>query len=318
MVLLGPSGGGKTTILRMIAGLEDVTSGRIDIAGRDVTHLPAKHRDVAMVFQSYALYPHMTVAQNIAYPLKLRGVGRAERDAQTREAAARVHLEPLLDRYPGALSGGQRQRVAVARAIVRRPALFLLDEPLSSLDPTLRGQLRAELKRLQNDLAITTIYVTHDQIEAMTLARRIAVINDGPLAQLGTPRTVYEDPVSLFVAGFIGSPAMNLIRGALADGVFIHAHGRVRTGRSVSAAKAVLGVRPDTCRVLPAGSGELAAEVFTTELIGDHTLVTAALGKESFVIKNSRDFDAPPGTRIGIGLEAGGLLLFDAESGIRI
>src|SRR4051794_12929314 len=165
MVLLGPSGSGKTTVLRMVAGLEDVTSGRIQIGGRDVTHLPPKYRDVAMVFQGYALYPHMTVAANIGYPLKLRGVSRAERDALIREAAARVRLETLLDRYPGTLSGGQKQRVAFARAIVRRPSVFLLDEPLSSLDPTLRGELRAELKRLQNDLGITTIYVTHDQVE---------------------------------------------------------------------------------------------------------------------------------------------------------
>src|SRR6187455_2233959 len=213
LVLLGPSGCGKTTALRMVAGLESVTSGRILIGERDVTHVLPKYRDVAMVFQSYALYPHMTVAQNIAYPLKLRRVPQVERDAAVRGAAVKVHLEEFLDRYPRQLSGGQRQRIALARAMVRRPSVFLMDEPLSNLDAKLRGHMRAELKHMQHSLGITTIYVTHDQVEAMTLAHRVALLEDGKLMQLDTPRTIYNDPANLFVAGFIGSPPMNMMRG---------------------------------------------------------------------------------------------------------
>ena len=198
LVLLGASGSGKTTALRMIAGLEPVTSGVITIAGRDVTHVLPKNRDVAMVFQSYALYPHKTVAENIGYPLKLRGLGRAERDAAIREVADQVRLGALLDRYPRQLSGGQRQRVALARAMVRRPKVFLMDEPLSNLDAKLRGHMRVELKHMQNTLGITTIYVTHDQIEAMTLAHRVALLEDGKLMQLDTPRTIYNDPANLY------------------------------------------------------------------------------------------------------------------------
>jgi multiple sugar transport system ATP-binding protein len=271
-----------------------------------------------MVFQSYALYPHMTVAENIAYPLRLRGVDGAERDRKVREAAALVHLAPFLNRYPGALSGGQKQRVAFARAIVRRPSVFLLDEPLSSLDPTLRGEMRGELKRLQAELGVTTIYVTHDQIEAMTLANRIAVINNGALAQLGTPRTIYDYPVNLFVAGFIGSPSMNLLRGALDKGTFVHAGGRVPIANAALNRAAVLAVRAEACRIGPPGSGHLSVEVHLTELIGDHTLVTAKVGDDSLVLKAPRDFAAPPGTRVGISIASGGVLLFDATTGARL
>src|SRR6266481_5534945 len=220
MVLLGPSGCGKTTALRMIAGLESVTSGSIRIAGRDVTDVAPKNRDIAMVFQSYALYPHMTVAENIGYPLKIRKLPRAEIDKQVAEVAAQVQLDPLLARFPRQLSGGQRQRVALARAIVRRPAVFLMDEPLSNLDAKLRGHMRAELKHMQNGLGITTIYVTHDQIEAMTLAHRVALLERGVLQQLDTPANIYNRPANLFVAGFIGSPPMNFLEGELAEGRF--------------------------------------------------------------------------------------------------
>ena len=194
LVLLGPSGCGKTTALRMVAGLESVTSGRILIGERDVTHVLPKYRDVAMVFQSYALYPHMTIAENIGYPLKLRGAAPSERDAAVREAAAKVRLDDFLDRYPRQLSGGQRQRVALARAMVRRPSVFLMDEPLSNLDAKLRGHMRSELKRLQADLGVTTIYVTHDQIEAMTLAHRVAIMNRGIVQQIATPRQDIRRP----------------------------------------------------------------------------------------------------------------------------
>ena len=231
LVLLGASGSGKTTALRMIAGLETVTSGVITIAGRDVTNVLPKNRDVAMVFQSYALYPHKTVAENIGYPLKIRGLAQAERDAAVRDVAAQVQLGALLDRYPRQLSGGQRQRVALARAMVRRPKAFLMDEPLSNLDAKLRGHMRAELKHMQHSLGITTIYVTHDQVEAMTLAHRVALLEDGKLMQLDTPRTIYNDPANLFVAGFIGSPPMNMMRGALEDGSFVKQSVKIATAR---------------------------------------------------------------------------------------
>ena len=229
LVLLGPSGCGKTTALRMIAGLESVTSGRILIGDNDVTNVLPKYRDVAMVFQSYALYPHMTVAENIGYPLKLRGVARDARATSVRDAAAKVHLEDYLGQYPRQLSGGQRQRVALARAMVRRPSVFLMDEPLSNLDAKLRGYMRSELKRLQADLGVTTIYVTHDQIEAMTLAHRVAIMNKGIVQQIATPREIYDDPANLFVAGFIGSPPMNFLKGELADGMFVCPEGRFLT-----------------------------------------------------------------------------------------
>src|SRR5215203_2501346 len=215
LVLLGASGSGKTTALRMIAGLETVSSGRILIGGRNVTDVLPKNRDVAMVFQSYALYPHKTVFDNIAYPLAIRRLPRSEIEANVVDVARQVQLDKLLDRYPRQLSGGQRQRVALARAIVRRPAAFLMDEPLSNLDAKLRGHMRAELKHMQHTLGITTIYVTHDQIEAMTLAHRVALLERGVLQQLDTPEEIYNYPANLCVAQFIGSPPMNVIQGSL-------------------------------------------------------------------------------------------------------
>ena len=215
LVLVGPSGCGKSTLLRMVAGLEEVTEGQITIGGRDVTDAAPKDRDIAMVFQSYALYPHLTVRRNIGYPLKLAKLGKAEIDKRVEEAARLLQLEPVLDRRPAQLSGGQRQRVAMGRAIVRHPRAFLMDEPLSNLDAKLRVQMRAEIARLQRDLAVTTIYVTHDQVEAMTMGSRVAVLHGGRIQQVDTPRALYERPANLFVAAFIGSPAMNLFRGRL-------------------------------------------------------------------------------------------------------
>src|SRR5215471_8626657 len=245
LVLLGPSGCGKTTALRMTAGLESVTSGRILINGRDVTEVAPKNRDLAMVFQSYALYPHMTVAQNIGYPLVIRRLPRAEIDRQVSEIAAQVQLEALLERYPRQLSGGQRQRVALARAIVRRPAAFLMDEPLSNLDAKLRVQTRAELVELQRRLAATVLYVTHDQVEAMTMGHRIAVLDRGVLQQVGPPQAVYERPANLFVAGFIGSPPMNFLDGELVDGRFSAVAGSFGTTSRATRTQAVAGIRPE-------------------------------------------------------------------------
>jgi multiple sugar transport system ATP-binding protein len=318
IVLLGPSGCGKTTALRMVAGLESVSAGRIVIGDRDVTKVLPKYRDVAMVFQSYALYPHMTVAENIGYPLKLRSVPRAERDGQIHEAATKVHLEDYLDRYPRQLSGGQRQRVALARAIVRRPSLFLMDEPLSNLDAKLRGYMRSELKRLQNDLGITTIYVTHDQIEAMTLAHRVAVMNRGVVQQIARPREIYDDPANLFVAGFIGSPPMNTISGAVADGHFIVPEGRVAVANHSSRDGVILGFRPEDATIVEPSAADLRATVFACELTGNETIVTCQLGSATVIVQMGKDFDVALDSVVGIKVDAGKACLFDPESGSRL
>ena len=218
LVLVGPSGCGKSTTLRMLAGLEEVNSGRILIGDRDVTDVPPKDRDIAMVFQNYALYPHMTVAENMGFALKIAGVAKEERAARVLEAAKLLDLEPYLARKPKALSGGQRQRVAMGRAIVRKPQVFLMDEPLSNLDAKLRVQTRTQIASLQRRLGVTTVYVTHDQVEAMTMGDRVAVLKDGVLQQVDTPRALYEKPANVFVAGFIGSPAMNLLQLKIVDG----------------------------------------------------------------------------------------------------
>jgi multiple sugar transport system ATP-binding protein len=318
LVLLGPSGCGKTTALRMVAGLESVTSGRILIGERDITNVLPKYRDIAMVFQSYALYPHMTVAENIAYPLKLRKVPPAERDAAVRSAAGKVHLEEFLDRYPRQLSGGQRQRIALARAIVRRPSVFLMDEPLSNLDAKLRGHMRSELKRLQADLGVTTIYVTHDQIEAMTLAHRVAIMNRGVVQQIATPRQIYDDPANLFVAGFIGSPPMNLLQGELSQGAFIHSDGRFQTSIAESRKNVTAGLRPEDCRVTAPAQGRIEARVYALELIGDHTLITCQLGETTLTVKADKSAHYEMDEPIGITFADSAVFLFDTESGSRI
>jgi multiple sugar transport system ATP-binding protein len=318
LVLLGPSGCGKTTALRMVAGLESVTSGRILIGERDVTRVLPKYRDVAMVFQSYALYPHMTVAENIAYPLRLRGVPREERHAAVCGAAVKVHLEEFLDRYPRQLSGGQRQRVALARAMVRRPSVFLMDEPLSNLDAKLRGHMRSELKRLQADLGVTTIYVTHDQIEAMTLAHRVAIMNRGVVQQIAAPRQIYDDPANLFVAGFIGSPPMNLLQGELAEGVFACPDGRFRTSSVESRMKVTAGLRPEDCRVTSPTEGKIAARVYAVELIGDHTLITCQFGGAALTVKAEKSAHYEMDEAIGIAFADSAVFLFDSDTGARI
>jgi multiple sugar transport system ATP-binding protein len=318
LVLLGPSGCGKTTALRMIAGLETVSSGRIRIGERDVTDVLPKYRDVAMVFQSYALYPHMNVAENVGYPLKLRGVPAPERAEAVRSVARQVQIEELLDRRPRQLSGGQRQRVALARAMVRRPPVFLMDEPLSNLDAKLRVHMRAELKHLQHELKTTTIYVTHDQVEAMTLAHRVAVLDKGRLQQLDTPRAIYGDPANLFVAGFIGSPPMNLLHGRMESGRFLGQGFALDTRSSVSVARAVLGVRAEDCSVILDGQGHLPGAVYSSELIGDHSLVTCKVGEELVVAKMGKDFEAGIGAKAGIRLDLAHVFFFDAANSERI
>jgi multiple sugar transport system ATP-binding protein len=318
LVLLGPSGCGKTTALRMIAGLESVSSGRILIGNNDVTNVLPKYRDVAMVFQSYALYPHMTVAENIGYPLKLRGVAREARASAVRETAGKVHLQDYLGHYPRQLSGGQRQRVALARAMVRRPSVFLMDEPLSNLDAKLRGYMRSELKHLQAGLGVTTIYVTHDQIEAMTLAHRVAIMNRGIVQQIATPRQIYDDPANLFVAGFIGSPPMNFLNGELVGGEFVCPEGRFATRTNVSSNAVTAGLRPEDCWVTTPQAGKIAGTVYATELIGDHTLVTCRVGDATVTVKADKTVQHNMDEPIGLDFDEARAFLFDTTSGERI
>jgi multiple sugar transport system ATP-binding protein len=318
LVLLGASGSGKTTALRILAGLETASSGRILIGDRDVTEVLPKYRDVSMVFQSYALYPHKTVAENIGFPLKVRKVPKDQQDAAIREAAAQVQIDQLLDRYPRQLSGGQRQRVALARAMVRRPSVFLMDEPLSNLDAKLRGHMRAELKHMQSALGTTTIYVTHDQIEAMTLAHRVAILEKGVLQQLDTPAKIYNDPANLFVAQFIGSPPMNVVHGALEGTRFQTRGGSVEAPVSGRIAKAILGARPEDCAVVVPEKGHLRAAIYAVELIGDHTLVTVEAGQDMLTVKASKDFTGATGEAVGVTFTRDRLFVFDAENGARI
>ena len=320
LVLLGESGSGKSTALRVFAGLETATSGRILIGERDVTNMLPKNRDVAMVFQSYALYPHKTVAENVAYPLDVRGVPKAQQREQVLAVARQVQLEALLERYPRQLSGGQRQRVALARAMVRRPAVFLMDEPLSNLDAKLRGHMRAELKHLQQELGITTLYVTHDQIEAMTLAHRVALLDKGVLQQLDTPARIYNDPANLFVAGFIGSPPMNFLHGSLVGGVLQGQGLRLNTPVRADVEKAVLGVRPEDCRIAnhAAGEGALEGEIYTVELIGDHTLVTIHVAGQMLTVKGAKDFERNAAGRVKVSFDPAAAFVFDEATGVRV
>jgi multiple sugar transport system ATP-binding protein len=245
IVLVGPSGCGKTTLLRMIAGLEEATHGKISIGGRDVTHEPPRHRDVAMVFQNYALYPHMTVRENLGYGLRVRRTHKREIDRRVLEASRLLGLEDLLKRRPAALSGGQRQRVAMGRAIVREPAAFLMDEPLSNLDAKLRVSMRAELSRLHDRIGVTTVYVTHDQVEAMTLGQRVAVMRDGRIQQIDDPHVLYAEPTNLFVAAFIGSPSMNLVHARLSDGHIEFGQFRLPLDQELDSRDVIVGIRPE-------------------------------------------------------------------------
>ena len=319
LVLLGPSGCGKTTTMRMIAGLEEPTSGEIRIGGRVVNDELPRDRDVAMVFQNYGLYPHMTVRDNIAYPLRVRGgLGADEIRGRVRAVAAKVQLEELLDRKPRALSGGQRQRVALARAIVRTPQVFLMDEPLSNLDAKLRVTMRAELKHLSHELRITTVYVTHDQIEAMTLADRVAVMNHGRIQQLGTPEDIYDDPKNLFVAGFIGSPAMNLIEGAVEGGRFLVEGTAIAAVEGGTRRGVVLGIRPEDLTLAEPGQGSFDAEVYASELTGESVLVTVEVAGRRIAARAGRHTRKAIGETVGIRVDPAHAFLFDAASGDRL
>ena len=318
LVLLGPSGCGKTTTMRMIAGLEAPSEGDILFDGDRINEVPPQERDVAMVFQNYGLYPHMNVADNIGYPLKLRGVAPAERRERVRRAAARVQLEPYLARMPRELSGGQRQRVALARSIVRTPRLFLMDEPLSNLDAKLRVLARAQIKHLTEELRVTTVYVTHDQIEAMTLATRVAVMHEGVIRQIGTPEEVYSDPADTFVAGFIGNPAMNLLS------VEASSEGRCTVGgRPIGVAaprpgRLVLGVRPEDLFLCTASEALLNCEVFTFELLGDSTMLTAMIDGTLLTARADKSLRLGAGDHVALGCDSSRLYWFDGDSGLRL
>ncbi|MDA7426845.1 ABC transporter ATP-binding protein [Primorskyibacter aestuariivivens] len=315
LVLLGPSGCGKTTTMRMIAGLEDASGGDIVVDGTRVNDLDPKDRDVAMVFQSYALYPNMNVYENIRFPLKVRGVDSSTHDEKVRRASAMVELDEFLHRKPAELSGGQRQRVALARAIVREPNVFLMDEPLSNLDAKLRVSTRAQIKHLSHELGVTTIYVTHDQIEAMTLADRVVVMNKGVVQQVGTPTDIYDMPANTFVAGFIGSPAMNLMEGDLKGGTFTAENVSI-SGLSGPDGPVTLGFRAEDASV--AEAGELSAPVYSMELLGDATMVAVKAGKALVAVKAPKDYRVEIGAPFSAHIPADICHLFDATTGERL
>jgi len=322
VILVGPSGCGKSTLLRMIAGLEDITEGEIRIGPRVVNDIPPKDRDIAMVFQSYALYPHMTVAENMAFSLRLKGVPKTEQMKRVQDAAASLGLTPLLDRYPRQLSGGQRQRVAMGRAIVRDPQVFLFDEPLSNLDAKLRVAMRAEIKELHQRLKTTTVYVTHDQIEAMTMADKIVVMHDGIVEQVGAPLDLYDRPANRFVAGFIGSPAMNFIDGRLEDVGLVLSSGAVLSldtrPQARPGTKLTYGIRPEHLQIAPAGTPDsLPAIVAVIEPTGSDTTVIARAESGNLTVLLRERCALRPGEAVALKPVAGQAHLFD-EAGRRI
>jgi multiple sugar transport system ATP-binding protein len=302
VVLLGPSGCGKTTTLRMLAGLETITSGDIYVLGERINDVPTQQRDLAMVFQSYALYPHMSIAENIGYPLRVRKLDRNKRDNRIAKVAKLLEIEHLLERRPRQLSGGERQRVALARAIVREPRAYLMDEPLSNLDARLRVQMRGELKHLQHELRTTTIYVTHDQAEAMTLASRVAVMNKGRLQQFDTPLNIYNHPANRFVAEFVGSPSMNFIEGRIERGMFMSNMITFPVHRPDS--NVTMGIRPEHIRVYSEPqNGTIEASVYVTELMGNETFVFLSVGNQRMIARAPADFRAEVGSEVWLCLE---------------
>ncbi|MBG1233405.1 ABC transporter ATP-binding protein [Aestuariivirga litoralis] len=321
VTLVGPSGCGKSTLLRMIAGLEPISDGEISIGTRVVNNLPPKDRDIAMVFQTYALYPHKTVRQNMGFALKMRNAPNSEIDTRVGKAADILDLKPYLDRYPRQLSGGQRQRVAMGRAIVRDPAVFLFDEPLSNLDAKLRVQMRAEIKELHQRLKTTTVYVTHDQVEAMTMADRIVVMNAGVVEQSGTPLELYDKPANIFVASFIGSPSMNLFKGKITGGAtprFVTDDGAVLPLASAPAGSegkaAIYGIRPENLTI---GSEGFAMDLNVVEPMGSETQLFGKLGEQKCVALFRERLSLKPGTKIHLMPDLATVHLFDAETGKR-
>ncbi len=316
LVLLGPSGCGKTTTMRMIAGLEDASGGDILVDGKRINDLDPKDRDVAMVFQSYALYPNMNVYENIRFPLKVRKVA-GDHDTLVKRASAMVELDDFLHRKPAELSGGQRQRVALARAVVREPNVFLMDEPLSNLDAKLRVSTRAQIKNLSHELKTTTIYVTHDQIEAMTLADRVVVMNKGKVQQVGSPTDIYDNPANTFVAGFIGSPAMNLIDGVLENGTFTADKVQITGLDSTHNGPITLGFRAEDASVAT-GESSANSNVYSLELLGEATMVTMRAGGTILSVKSGKDYRVDIGDPVSVNIPADICHLFDHASGERL
>jgi multiple sugar transport system ATP-binding protein len=314
MVLVGPSGCGKSTALRMLAGLEAISDGQIRIGDRVVNNVAAKDRDIAMVFQSYALYPHMSVYDNMAFPLQMQHMKKGDIDKRVKDASRILGLDPFLQRKPRALSGGQRQRVALGRAIVRNPKVFLLDEPLSNLDAKLRGQTRIELQKLHRDLETTFIYVTHDQVEAMTMGDRIAIMNAGILQQVGTPGEIYDHPANLFVAGFIGSPTMNFIPVTTSDSTAKASGFSVTLPQSVPAGKGTLGFRPEAVTDKPSQDGaNLEMKVDVVERLGSDQFLYGQVGGDQMTARVDPRMKVAPGDNVKLGLDTRTLHLFNAD-----
>ena len=317
LVLLGPSGCGKTTTMRMIAGLEDPTEGEIWLDGELMNEVDARDRDVAMVFQGYALYPNMTIYENIRFPLRMRDVPRSEHAERVSKAASLVEIEELLDRKPGMLSGGQRQRAALARAIVRDPRVFLMDEPLSNLDAKLRQSMRVQIKHIQRELKTTTVYVTHDQIEAMTLADRIVIMEGGLIQQVGTPDEIYNDPANAFVAGFIGSPPMNLIAGKLSNGVFEADGVKIGNLKQKLSGDIMLGFRPEDC-IVGGQKPHVSGLVYGVEPTGDITYLSLKVGENVVEVKADRNYRAELDTVQNVTVDESRLFFFDMGTGDRL
>ncbi|MER9843791.1 sn-glycerol-3-phosphate ABC transporter ATP-binding protein UgpC [Mesorhizobium australicum] len=324
LVLLGSSGCGKSTLLNIIAGLAEATSGDVLIGGRSILGVHPKNRDIAMVFQSYALYPNLTVRRNIGFGLEMRGVAADERDGAVNEAARLLQIDALLDRKPSQLSGGQRQRVAIGRALVRKPRVFLFDEPLSNLDAKLRLEMRTELKRLHQMLRTSVVYVTHDQIEAMTLASRIAVMRDGRIEQLGTPEEIYNDPATLYVAGFVGAPSMNMLQATVTDGKLAIAGSDVRipmparyANAAPEGAQMVVGIRPEALRAATGAAAEpsLPVEIEVVELTGPELVTTARIGTQRLTASLPPRAQFAKGEQRSLAFDEAALRLFDPSTG---
>ncbi len=317
MVFVGPSGCGKSTLLRMVAGLEDITEGEIDLDGKTINKIDPSERDVAMVFQNYALYPHMNVYKNIAYGLKNRGQSKEIIDKKVNEVAELLEIKEYLQRKPAQLSGGQRQRVAMGRAIARNPKVFLFDEPLSNLDAKLRGQVRIEIKKLQQSMNVTSVFVTHDQVEAMTLGDRLAVINNGVIEQLGTPIDIYEKPASIFVGEFIGSPQMNFVNGTIKNNIFESKGFKLNIDSKIDSANVVLGFRPEDLHLK--ADGEISLTIDIIEKLGSDSII---YGKDkdgqSICYKESGNTKLNIGEVINISLDVDAIHIFDEKIGKRL
>ena len=316
VVFVGPSGCGKSTLLRMIAGLEDITSGEIILDANTINNVDPSERDVAMVFQNYALYPHMTVYNNMAYGLKNRGISKQEIEDKVNEVAKLLEIDPYLSRKPSMLSGGQRQRVAMGRAIVRNPKIFLFDEPLSNLDAKLRNQMRLEIKKLQRQMGVTSIFVTHDQTEAMTLGDRIVVINNGIVEQVGTPKDIYSKPNTKFVAEFIGSPQMNIFNCKIDNGIAKIDNNSINLNKSINVDDASIGIRPDDIQI--SDSGSISSKANLVEYLGSDMIIYSSIGDQEFSCKLSSKIDVKAGDEFKFDIQPSLVHIFDNSSGKRL